>query len=180
MIATIAALVAVISLVAMAMPGAAVRPNPGTIKVHDNATANPEVSNEPHVSCDFWIEGFGMEGANGDLVFETMPPPNPPPPGTSVTPTGDSLTWTADSNGDFLNGAYQLPVGHYKVTANSIDDKDKSKVFWVDDCVTTIPPTSTVPPTTTTPVPFFPSATALVLGTVGALGGALLILRRRN
>jgi len=37
-----------------------------------------------------------------------------------------------------------------------------------------------VSPTTTTEVPFFPSVTALALGTVGALGGALLILRRRN
>ncbi len=45
-------------------------------------------------------------------------------------------------------------------------------------------PTTSIPgpssPTTTSEVPFFPSATALALGTVGALGGALLILRRRN
>lgn len=45
---------------------------------------------------------------------------------------------------------------------------------------TSAPPETTPPPTTTSEIPFFPSATALALGTVGALGGALLILRRRN
>lgn len=167
----IATLVGLAAIVALATPAMAERPNAGTIKVHDNAVATPDEQNEPHVSCDFWIEGFGMEGESGDLVFETMPPPNPPPPGTSVTPTGDSLTWTADENGDFLEGAFQLPDGHYKVTADSIDDKDKSKVFWVDACV---------PPTTTSEIPFFPSAGALALGAVGAIGGALVLLRRRT
>ncbi len=167
-IASIAALIAVISVVALAMPGAATRPNPGTVKVHDDATADPEQQNEPKVSCDFWIQGFGMEGDNGTIMFQQMSPPD-----VIVTPTGASLNWTADANGDFLNGPYLLPDGHYKMTVSSIDDKDKSKVFMVvDPCV---PPT-----TTTSEVPFFPSMTALALGTVGALGGALLMLRRRN
>lgn len=37
--------------------------------------------------------------------------------------------------------------------------------------------TSTTPPSTQ--IPFFPSATAAVLGIAGALGGALLAFRRR-
>jgi len=46
------------------------------------------------------------------------------------------------------------------------------------DIQTTTP--STTPPTTTTEIPFFPSTLALGLGAIGALGGALLVFRRRN
>src|SRR5438067_464957 len=109
---------------------------PGTIKVHDNATADPEVRNEPHVSCDFWVEGFNMEDSSGTLTFQAWPPTGSK---EVVTPTGDDLEWTADSgnghgNFHFLSGAYQLPEGHYKVTSSDGDEKEKSKVFWVDPC----------------------------------------------
>jgi hypothetical protein len=180
--------------------------NAGTIKVHDDATADPEVRNEPHVSCDFWIEGFNMQDSSGSLVFRAWPPTGHK---QVVTPTGDGLSWSADAgnkhgNYHFLNGAYQLPEGHYKVTAvNEGGEKTKSKVFWVDpckpectqDCVPCVvdcqPPPCThdctpppcsenCVPTPPTKVPFFPSAGSLVLGLLGAAGsvGAVILKRR--
>jgi len=177
----IAALVGLATILAFSVPVSAAPPNRGTIKVHDDEVVDPPTKNQPHVSCDFWIEGFNMERDEGTLVFQAWPPTGNK---EVVTPTGDDLTWEADSDGHFLNGAYQLPEGHYKVTAKSVDSKDKSKVFWVDECngETTSPPT-TSPPTTSPPpsteIPFFPSAGALALGTIGALGSAFVVMRRK-
>lgn len=174
--------------------------NAGTIKVHDDATASPETRNEPHVSCDFWIEGFNMQDASGVLVFQAWPPTGHK---QEVTPTGAGLDWTAESgnahgNYHFLNGAYQLPAGHYKVTAqNENGTKTKSKVFWVEPCEQTPPPCAsdcTPPPCTencvptpptgptppTTQIPFFPTTGSLAMGLLGAAGsvGAVLLRRR--
>ncbi|GEM_PF-3870617 len=149
--------------------------NAGTIKVHDDMSADPDEKNQPHVSCDFWIEGFNMQDSSGALRFQAWPPTGNK---TVVTPTGDGLNWTADSgnkhgNYHFLNGPYELPAGHYKVTAiNEGGEKTKSKVFWVDDCVT--------PPTPPTEIPFFPSAASMALGVVGALGAVGVVLLRRR
>jgi hypothetical protein len=114
--------------------------NPGTIKVHDDMTARPETRNEPHVSCDFWVEGFNMAGDSGDLVF------------TGWAPTGDKSTvalkahWngTPESDGKgahFLAGPFNLTEGHYRVEAfldeghpGNTDHSAKSKMFWVEPC----------------------------------------------
>jgi hypothetical protein len=199
-----------VGLVALALataaPFAAAAPkngnNAGTIKVHDDATATPETRNEPHVSCDFWIEGFNMQDSSGVLTFQAWPPTGNK---QTVTPTGAGLDWSADSgnshgNYHFLNGAYQLPAGHYKVTAqNENGTKTKSKVFWVDPCEQTPPPCTescqpppctvdcTPPPCTqdctppTTQIPFFPSTGSLVMGVLGAAGSVgAIVLRRRT
>jgi hypothetical protein len=194
-----ACLVALCFLVALPMTvgvaSAKTTPNSGTIKIHDDATADPEVRNEPHVSCDFWVEGFNMEDDSGDLVFKSWPPTGDK---SVVTPTGDDLDWTADTgnahgNYHFLNGPYQLPDGHYKVNAvNEGGDKTKSKVFWVDPCETppctqdcTPPPCEvdcTPPPCEVdcTEIPFFPSTGSMVLGILGAVGSVgAVVLRRR-
>lgn len=143
--ATLACLVAVAFTMSFA-PVSAEKPldNQGTIKVHDNETADPEVRNEPHVSCDFWIEGFNMEQGNGTLVFNKIPPGDKI---ENVTPSGDGLDWQGTPEGDqsggyhFLNGPYQLPAGHYDVQAYSSEGHpgnaeqfSKKKVFWVDEC----------------------------------------------
>lgn len=115
--------------------------NHGTIKVHDEATADPPQSNHPHVDCeDFWIEGFNMADGSGTLVFYSWPP------------TGDrsvvlTANWTAtapDGDGDgfgFLAGPFTLPAGHYHVeaylTAGHPGNEDhfaKAKTFWVEPC----------------------------------------------
>ena len=109
--------------------------NHGTIKVHDNATAEPPMKNEPHVDCEFWIEGFNMAEGGGTLVFYSWPPTG----NMSVVMTAE---WSADAHDHekggfhFLAGPFTLPGGHYKVEAWFTDDehKAKSKVFWVHPC----------------------------------------------
>lgn len=130
--------------------------NPGTIKVHDEADADPDQRNEPHVDCeDFWVEGFNMAADSGDLTFFSWPP------------TGDKSVvleaeWTADDGEPehhFLAGPFTLPAGHYRAEATNAekggggpdDDGDddggdegdddgsdgthtKKKMFWVEEC----------------------------------------------
>lgn len=158
--------------------------NAGTIKVHDDATADPPMRNQPHVDCVFWIEGFNMEDDEGTIVFYAWPPTGDK---TVVTPTGAGLTWTSDStnshgNFHFLSGPYSLPSGHYRVEVFNAaghpgkggeDDGDgdhdlngehfaKAKTFWVE-CV----PEGETPPPPPQPVcPTVPTAIALTNGDV--------------
>lgn len=132
------------ALCVVALPGAtATHNNKGTVKVHDELDADPDRRNEPHVSCDFWIEGFKMGDDSGWLEFFDWPPTGDK---SAVTPGGDDLNWTAGS-GDaedgwgFLKGPYSLPPGHYRVEAYTTDGHPggtghfaKAKMFWVDEC----------------------------------------------
>lgn len=141
----IVAMAVLVALGLSAAPAAADHPNnKGTIKIHDEMDADPDMRNEPHVSCDFWVEGFNMEGSSGHLEFyEWAPTGN----GDAVTPGGDTLTWTGEAEDDrnggyhFLKGPYFLPAGHYRVEAydndghpGSEDHFVKTKTFWVDEC----------------------------------------------
>ncbi len=123
-------------------PLASAHGNPGTIKVHDDEVADPGPNNQPHVACDFWIEGFGMQDDSGELIFYGWPPSGNK---SEVVPSGDDLSWTGtpeDKKGyHFLKGPYQLPPGHYRVEAFSTgghpgghDHFSKTKTFWVDPC----------------------------------------------
>jgi hypothetical protein len=163
--------------------------NSGDVKVH---TANDigSTTNDPHVDCPFYVEGFNMDATSGDLTIKSWPP------------TGDKTvvidsSWTADAGtpaNHFLNGPYSLSSGHYKLfVEDSLNDKHK--VFWVDceDTTTTSTSTTTTSPgcqqdctttettsgTPTTQIPFFPSTTSLLIGAGGAVMGTLLMIRRR-
>ncbi|HVM44678.1 MAG TPA: hypothetical protein VM582_01985, partial [Candidatus Thermoplasmatota archaeon] len=142
----------VIALSLVAVPATASHNNQGTVKVHDNEDENPDVRNVPHVSCDFWIEGFKLGDDSGWIRFYAWPPTGDK---SEVTPTGASLNWEADS-GDasgeyhFLSGPFFLPAGHYRVEVFTHDGHPgsdsghfaKSKTFWVTPCaedVVTVP-----------------------------------------
>jgi len=132
--------VAIVVLLAAATPFASGGNNQGTVKVHDDATESPPTRNVPHVSCDFWVEGFKMAGDAGTLVFTSWPP------------TGDksevlNATWSADSGNagkgfHFLAGPFNLSAdGHYRVEAfldqghpGNDDHFAKTKTFWVETC----------------------------------------------
>lgn len=121
--------------------------NVGTIKVHDDAATNPDQRNVPHVSCDFYIEGFGMKDDSGWLQFWSWPPTGNK---TAITPGGASTLWTSDgvdANGDhhFMAGPFNLPSGHYRVEAFGDDPHAgtpghfaKAKTFWVEPCGATV------------------------------------------
>lgn len=132
---------ALLAFVALAATAAAAPPdNQGTIKVHDDAVVDPATRNDPHVSCDFWIEGFNMEDSSGGLTFYAWPP-------TGNKSVVLQSPWMgaaeADQSGGFhfLAGPFNLSDGHYRVEAFSNGghpgDEDhfaKEKTFWVDPC----------------------------------------------
>ena len=115
--------------------------NAGTVKVHDDEDENPDQRNVPHVSCDFWVEGFNMQDGEGWLEFFAWPPTGDK---TMVTPDGDDLNWTGEEmeNGNFhfLKGPYFLEAGHYRVEVYTEDGHPghrhfaKAKTFWVEPC----------------------------------------------
>lgn len=135
-----ATLLAIVAFSLAATPVAAHEShNHGTIKVHDEETADPPRRNEPHVDCvDFWVEGFGMSDDVGSLVFYSWPP------------TGDKevvldVAWAGVENDkkrfDFLAGPFSLDAGHYRVEAflesghpGNEDHFSKAKMFWVEPC----------------------------------------------
>lgn len=111
--------------------------NHGTVKIHDEASAQPPSKNQPHVDCDFWVEGFNMKGSAGTLRFYAWPP------------TGDkelvlTASWTGTHEGDgkgyhFNVGPLMLPSGHYRLeTFADVDHPGyddhfaKAKMFWVE------------------------------------------------
>jgi hypothetical protein len=110
--------------------------NTGTIKVHDEAEADPDKRNEPHVDCeDFWVEGFKMAADSGTLQVFSWPP------------TGNKTLvldeeWDADDGtpkNHFLEGPFTLTAGHYRVEVSDTDKQDgsahtKNKMFWVEEC----------------------------------------------
>lgn len=139
----------VLGLVAFAAPAAAHESsNHGTIKVHDDAVVTPPTRNDPHVSCEFYIEGFNMADVSGRLEFYSIPPTSNPP----VLVMTANWTGTPEPDGTgthFLAGPFNLTAGHYLVEAflddgrpGNTDHKSKSKVFWVNPCQ----PGAEVPP----------------------------------
>ncbi len=175
-----------IALAFLATTAMAPDPNHGTVKVKD--VRLDDTANEPHVDCEFYIRGFNMAAPNGTITIRVW------------NPTGDGdvvleSTWTAGTSVDaevvveadgFLAGPYTLPSGHYKLFVSNAEGHFKHKVFWVDcePAPTTPPPVETTPPGTDTPpttteIPFFPSTAAIVLGSLGLLGAAGIMLRRR-
>lgn len=153
----------------MLAPGAAhAGTNHGTIKVHDEETAGPETRNEPHVDCDFWIQGFSMSDSSGHLVFYSWPP-------TGNKEVVHTVDWTADSEEEqgaggfnFLDGPFTFEAGHYRVEAytdeghpGSTDHLAKAKMFWVEPCDEALPSSSSPPSSTSTPPPANPCPTDL-------------------
>ena len=127
--------------------------NRGTVKIHAGPDTDPERRNQPHVACDWYVQGFNFHDPSGTLQFFSWSPTGDKSP---VTPTGDNLVWagTADGDGeyDFQKGPYQLSAGHYRLEVYTDDGHPgnsahyaKSKMFWVDDCTPPTPPPTPAP-----------------------------------
>lgn len=168
-------------------PMARAKTNRGTMKVHDDAVARPDTRNEPHVSCEFWVEGFDLASDSGVLQFEWWSPTGDKRP---VLARGASPAWRADGEGTgshhFLAGPYRLPAGHYRLEAYAEPGHPggkghfaKAKMFWVDECTEPSPMRMVVGTAGTSLVsarmiPALPTPEAGTLVLVG-LGGLLLL-----
>lgn len=141
----------------MTSTGTAHGGNHGTIKVHDDMDADPDQRNEPQVDCDFWIEGFNMDGSGGELVFYSWPPDGDK---TEVMRADWTGTAEADEDGfHFLEGPFELETGHYRVEAFSDEGHPgdhghfaKAKMFKVT-CEDDLPPDDEPEPSVTDECP---------------------------
>jgi hypothetical protein len=142
--------------------------NQGTIKI-DALDFDTHPNNEPHVGCMFQVDfyNYGMGDYDASVSFAQ----HPPTPGALDVASGSVTPYIgedAPGGGTDLDAeeTYRLDLSgdphpkqgyHVKVTIHAPDSlgaDTKHKVFWVQPCEQTQPPTggeSTPPPTQTTP-----------------------------
>ncbi|MFJ7912092.1 LPXTG cell wall anchor domain-containing protein [Kitasatospora sp. NPDC096204] len=130
--------------------------NNGTVKIHDAATGQEDVRNEPKV-CTFYLDSFGFD-ANQDVIWAIA----------TVGPKGETLAAygdiPVDPHGHVRTEDIHLPDGHYKLYWQSVElvngqlpenaelNKPKHKVFKVD-CGGQSPTPTGKPSPTVTPTP---------------------------
>ena len=120
----------------------------GTVKVHDATTPVTDHQNDPQDVCQFYLDGFGFDGAQS----VTWHIDSWPPTGNRTEVLNGSLTM--DASGDGYTANQSLPNGHYKLFWNFTGENGaaKQKVFWVK--CPGAEPTPTTPTTTpTSPAP---------------------------
>ena len=120
----------------------------GTVKVHDSSTAVTDHQNDPQDVCQFYLDGFGFDGAQSVTWYIDSWPPT----GNGTEVLNGSLTMGADGDGYTANQS--LPNGHYKLFWNFTGENGaaKQKVFWVK-CPGATPAPTTPTTTTTSPAP---------------------------
>jgi LPXTG-motif cell wall-anchored protein len=183
--------------------------NNGTVKINGQGVdSSDDISNVPHVPCDFQVEFFGFdEGQTATITFTIHPPS-----GNGDVLLSETKTVSHDAAGGGLNDvdevfpysgttfglenftAHPQQGYHVKLTivSDGVPGGKKHKVFWLQ-CkpVTKTPsPTPTPQPPTTKPPAVSPGASLPVTGAgTGGLiaiglalvaGGTVLLLWRRR
>lgn len=125
----------------------------GTVKVHDSTTPVTDHQNDPQDVCQFYLDGFGFDGAQSVTWYIDSWPPT----GNGTEVLNGSLTM--DASGDGYTANQSLPNGHYKLFWNFTGENGaaKQKVFWVKCPAATPTPTSTTPDGTPTGTPTTPA-----------------------
>ena len=127
----------------------------GTVKVHDSTTPVTDHQNDPQDVCQFYLDGFGFDGAQSVTWYIDSWPPT----GNGTKVLNGSLTM--DASGEGYTANQSLPNGHYKLFWNFTGENGaaKQKVFWVK-C-----PAATPTPTTPTTTPTSPAPTCTCAST---------------
>jgi hypothetical protein len=117
-------------------------------------------SNDPHLPCDFSVEGYGFDAvaSQSDLTFEQMAPTrggsaqygSVPLDGDSHGGGGSTAGYDGvqDFSLTFEGDPHPKHGYHVKLTAvtdYSQGSQTKHKVFWVEPCETTTPPSEETP-----------------------------------
>jgi len=142
---TLAATTAAVLFASQAAFATAAPGDNGTVKVHDSSTPVTDHQNDPQDVCQFYLDGFGFDGAQSVTWYIDSWPPT----GNGTEVLNGSLTM--DANGDGYTANQSLPNGHYKLFWNFTGENGaaKQKVFWVK-CPAATP---TPEPTPTSPAP---------------------------
>ena len=119
----------------------------GTVKVHDSTTPVTDIQNDPQDVCEFYLDGFGFDGAQS-VTWQINSWP-----GTGNGTEVLNGTLAMDASGNGYTPDYSLPNGHYKLFWNFTGENGaaKQKVFWVKCPAPT--PSSSTPDGTTTGTP---------------------------
>jgi hypothetical protein len=133
----------------------------GTVKVHDSTTPVTDHQNDPQDVCQFYLDGFGFDGAQSVTWYIDSWPPT----GNKTEVLNGSLTMDASGDGYTVNQS--LPNGHYKLFWNFTGENGaaKQKVFWVNCPGAEPTPTSTTPDGTPTGTPTSPAPTCTCAST---------------
>jgi LPXTG-motif cell wall-anchored protein len=173
--------------------------NNGTVKINSqDVNSNDDISNVPHVPCDFQVEFFGFDKGQTATITFTIHPPS----GDGDVLLSETKTVSNDEAGGGLNdvdevfkysgtsfgldrfSAQPQQGFHVKLTIESagVPGGKKHKVFWLQ-CAPTSPST---PPPSTPPAAKLPVTGVGVGGLIATgvaligAGTALLFLRRRR
>src|SRR5437870_3655810 len=115
--------------------------NSGTIKISESPDYQPPAgqSNEPHVTCPFWVQGYGFPVGSGWLSVSVQAPAVPPQTVGQVIINNLPYTDTQQADGSFFNvpnnavgfgaGDGFVSGGHYEVDVTDARN-DKNKVFF--------------------------------------------------
>jgi hypothetical protein len=174
--------------------------NNGTVKINSqDVNSSNDISNSPHVPCDFQVEFFGFdEGQTATITFTIHPPSgngdvllsetktiSNDPAGGGLNDVDEVFKYSGTSFGlDRFNAQPQQGF-HVKLTIESagVPGGKKHKVFWLK-CVPTSPspsvtaspsqsPSTIKPPPSTSPAAGLP-VTGLRLGSLIATGMSLI------
>jgi hypothetical protein len=146
---TLAATTAAVLFASQAAFATAAPGDNGTVKVHDSSTPVTDHQNDPQDVCQFYLDGFGFDGAQSVTWYIDSWPPT----GNGTEVLNGSLTM--DANGDGYTANQSLPNGHYKLFWNFTGENGaaKQKVFWVKCPAATPTPEPTPTTTPTSPAP---------------------------
>jgi LPXTG-motif cell wall-anchored protein len=137
--------------------------NNGTVKINSqNVDSSEDISNEPHVPCDFQVEFFGFDaGQTATITFTIQPPSGKDvvllsetetisntPAGGGLNDVDEVFKFSGTSFGLDRFTAQPQQGFHVKLTIVSagVPGGQKHKVFWLQ-CASTTPPPSSPPPT---------------------------------
>ncbi len=146
-------------------------------QVQPVSAAGGQPVSEPHVSCQFYVQGANIAGAQGMVTLRPWSADGAPAAPAVLTGTYAG-TPAAAGKYQFVAGPYLLAAGHYEVAVSASSGLDtRHASFWVDACPSG-GPTATPPaqpaapdqPTTaaqaTPDATTVPGATATPYGTV--------------
>ena len=143
--------------------------NNGTVKINSqDVDSSEDISNVPHVPCEFQVEFFGFDtGQTATITFTIHPPSgdgdvllsenqtvSDDPAAGGLNDVDNVFKYSGTSFGLDRFTANPQQGFHVKLTVLSegVPGGRKHKVFWLK-CAPTTPPTSTPPPTPSTKPP---------------------------